>query len=156
MALYTHDAFQFYSSAVAEALAMRKLYRCATAIVLVHAVMVFWHLELLARLGSILTPEQVPLLASLANLIPVVAVILLWTHFPKVGGWLLLFLAVPLAIGGYSHFLSPGADNVFRMVPGELTPAFRTSAVLLLILEFLGCWVAVQILRDRSLSVDSA
>ena len=90
-----------------------------------------------------------PLFAILANLIPVVAVILLWAHFPKVGAWLLLFLAVPLAIGGYSHFLSPGSDNIFRMAPGALTLAFRVSAVLLLVLEILSCWVAVQILRDE-------
>jgi hypothetical protein len=123
---------------------------------LAHAVVVFWHLELLAGLGSTLTPEQVPLFASLANLIPLIAVILLWAHFPKVGAWLLLFLAVPLAIGGYSHFLSPGSDNVFRMAPGELTLVFRMSAVLLLVLELLSCWVAVQILRDSSLSVAGA
>jgi hypothetical protein len=95
------------------------------------------------------TPQRVPLFAILANLIPVVAVILLWAHFPKVGAWLLLFLAVPLAIGGYSHFLSPGSDNIFRMAPGALTLAFRVSAVLLLVLEILSCWVAVQILRDE-------
>jgi hypothetical protein len=148
--------FQFYSSVAAETLEMRKLYWYATLVVLAHAVVVLWHLELLARLGSALKPEQVPLFAILANLIPLVAVILLWAHFSKVGGWLLLFLAVPLAIGGYSHFLSLGSDNVFRMVPGELTLAFQASAVLLLILEFLGCWVAVQILRNRSLSVASA
>ena len=113
------------------ALTMRKLYWYATLVVLAHAVVVFWHLELLAWLGSALTPERVPLFATLANLIPMVAVILLWAHFPRVGAWLLLFWAVPLAIGGYSHFLSPGSDNVFRMVPGELTLAFRVSAVLL-------------------------
>jgi hypothetical protein len=95
------------------------------------------------------TPQRVPLFAILANLIPVVAVILLWAHFPKVGAWLLLFLAVPLAIGGHSHFLSPGSDNIFRMAPGALTLAFRVSAVLLLVLEILSCWVAVQILRDE-------
>lgn len=148
--------FQFYSSVAAETLAMRKLYWYATLVVLAHAVVVLWHLELLARLGSALKPEQVPLFAILANLIPVVAVILLWADFPKVGAWLLLFLAVPLAIGGYSHFLSPGFDNVFRMAPGELTLAFRVSAVLLLVLELLSCWVAVQILRDSSLSVAGA
>jgi hypothetical protein len=135
---------------------MRKLYWYATLVVLAHAVVVFWHFELLAGLGSTLTPEQVPLFASLANLIPVVAVILLWTRVPKVGGSLLLFLVVPLIIGGYSHFLSPGSDNVFRMAPGELTLAFRVSAVLLLVLELLSCWAAVQILRDSSLSVASA
>jgi len=135
---------------------MRKLYWYATLVVLTHAVVVFWHLELLAWLGSALTPERVPLFAILANLIPVVSVIFLWTHFPKVGAWLLLFLAIPLAIGGYSHFLSTGSDNVFRLAAGELTLAFRVSAVLLLVLELLSCWVAVQILRDSSLSVANA
>jgi hypothetical protein len=135
---------------------MRKLYWYATLVVLAHGVVVFWHLELLAKLGTVLRPDQVPLFAELANIVPVVAAILLWAHFPKLGGWLLLFLAVPLAIGGYSHFLSPGSDNVFHMTPGELALAFRISAVLLLILELLGCWLAVQILKDSSLSVASA
>jgi|SRR5580700_7199539 hypothetical protein len=135
---------------------MRKLYWYATLVVLAHSVVTFWHLELLGRLGSALRPEQVLLFASLANLIPVLAVILLWAHFPKVGGCLLLFLAVPLTIGGYSHFLSAGSDNILRMAPGELTLAFRVSAVLLFVLELLSCWVAVQILRDSSLSVASS
>ena len=132
---------------------MRKLYWCATLVVLTHAVVVFWHLELLARLGGVLKPDQVPLFAGLANVIPLIALLSLWTHFPKSGAWLLLFLAVPLAIGGYSHFVSPGSDNVFRMAPGELTSAFQISAVLLFTLEFLGCWLSIQILRHSSLSV---
>jgi hypothetical protein len=126
---------------------MRKLFWYATLVVLTHATVVFWHLELLARLGTALRPGQVPLFASLANLIPLAALILLWTDFRKAGGWLLLFLAVPLAIGGYSHFLSAGTDNVFRMAPGELTVPFRVSAALLLVLEFFACWVGIQILR---------
>lgn len=135
---------------------MRKLYWYATLVVLLHAVVVFWHLELLARLGGALRPEQVPLLASLANIIPLIALLSLWAHFPKAGAWLLLFLAVPLAVGGYSHFLSPGSDNVFRTAPGELTSRFRISAVLLFALEFCGVWLSVQILRRSSLSVASA
>src|SRR3984885_9849976 len=135
---------------------MRKLYWWATLVVLPHAIVVFWHLELLAKLGGVLKPDQVPLFACLANIIPLIALLSLWTHFPKAGAWLLLFLAVPLAIGGYSHFVSPGSDNVFRMAPGELTLVFRMSAVLLLVLELLSCWVAVQILRGSSLSVACA
>ena len=153
---YTHGVFQFYGPGAVGELAMKKLYWYATLVVLLHAVVIFWHLELLARLGFAFTPEQVPFFAGLANLIPVIAVISLWTHFPKVGAWLLLFLAVPLVIGGYSHFLSSGADNVLRMAPSELTVAFRVSAVLLFILELLSCWVAVQILRHSSLSVARA
>ena len=135
---------------------MRRLCWYATLVVVAHAAVVFWHLELLARLGSALKPEQVPLFASVANLIPVAAVILLWAHFPRAGAPLLFFLAVPLIIGGYSHFLSPGSDNVFRMAPGELTMAFRVSAVLLFVLEVLSCWLAVRILREPSLSAARA
>jgi hypothetical protein len=106
--------------------------------------------------NAALKVDQVPLFAGLANMIPLIALISLWAHFPKLGAWLLLFLAVPLAIGGYSHFLSPGSDNVFRMAGDELTFAFRISAVLLFGLEFLGCWLSIQILRRSSLSVASA
>jgi type IV secretory pathway TrbL component len=135
---------------------MKRLYWSAALVVLAHAVVVYWHLVLLARFGAAITPDQVPLFTILANLIPLIAVILMWAHFPRVGTSLLLFLAVPLAIGGYSHFLSPGSDNVFRMAPSELTVAFRVSAVLLLILESLGCWLSIQILRTSSMSAASA
>jgi hypothetical protein len=58
--------------------------------------------------------------------------------------------------GWYSHFLSPGSDNVFRMSDGESTFAFQISAVLLFVLEFLGCWLSIRILRRSSLSIASA
>ncbi|MFZ0579851.1 MAG: hypothetical protein WAN72_00145 [Candidatus Acidiferrales bacterium] len=135
---------------------MRRLYWYATVVVLAHAAVVFWHLELLARLNTALKVDQVPLLAGLANIIPLLALISLWARLPKLGGWLLLFLAVPLAIGGYSHFLSPGSDNIFRVAPGEWTAGFRVSAVLLWVLEFCGCWLGIEILRRSSLSVASA
>jgi hypothetical protein len=135
---------------------MRKLYWYATLVVLAHAIVVFWDLELLARLGGGPRPDQVPLFAGLVNIIPLIALLSLWAHFSKAGAWLLPFFAVPLAIGGYSHFLGPGSDNVFRMAPGELTSGFRISAVLLFALELFGVWLSVQILRRSSLSVASA
>jgi hypothetical protein len=135
---------------------MRRFYWYATLVVLTHAAVVVWHLELLARPNTAPKVDQVPVLAGLANIIPLIALISLWAQFPKLGGWLLLFLAVPLVIGGYSHFLSAGSDNVFRMAPGELTAGFRVSAVLLWMLEFWGCWLGVEILRRSSLSVASA
>jgi hypothetical protein len=135
---------------------MRKLYWCATLVVLTHAAVVFWHLELLAKLNPALKVDQVPLFAGLANIIPLLALVLLWAHFPKLGGSLLLFLAVPLVIGGYSHFLRAGSDNVFRMAPGEWTAGFRVSAVLLAALESCACWLGVEILRRSLLSVARA
>jgi hypothetical protein len=135
---------------------MRRLYWCATLVVLMHAGVVFWHLELLAKLNPALKVDQVPLFAGLANIIPLLAVISLWARLPKLGGSLLLFLVVPLVIGGYSHFLSGGSDNVFRMAPGEWTAGFRISAVLLAALEFCACALGIEILRRSSLSVVSA
>jgi hypothetical protein len=104
---------------------MRKLCRYAVLVVLAHVVVVFWHLELLARRDAALKVDQVPLFAALANIIPLIALISLWAHFPKLGAWLLLFLAVPLAIGGYSHFLSPGSSPLMivrRECIGRFTP----------------------------------
>jgi uncharacterized membrane protein YhaH (DUF805 family) len=135
---------------------MRRFYWYATLVVLMHAAVVLWHLELLARLNAALEVDQVPLFAGLANIIPLIALISLWAQYSKLGGWLLLFLAVPLVIGGYSHFLSPGSDNIFRMAPGELTAGFRVSAVLLWVLEFLGCWLGIKIVRRSSFSIASA
>ena len=126
---------------------MRRLYWYATAVVLTHAAVIFWHLDLLAKVNPALKMDQVPLLAGLANIIPLIALVSLWIRFPKLGGSLLLFLVVPLLIGGYSHFLSAGSDNVFRMAPGELTAGFRISAVVLWVLELWGCWLGVEIIR---------
>jgi hypothetical protein len=83
---------------------MRKLCRYAALVVLVHAVVVFWHLDLIARRDATLKLDQVPLFAGLANIIPLIALVSLWAHFPKLGAWLLLFLAVPLAMGGIPIF----------------------------------------------------
>ncbi|MGA7222887.1 MAG: hypothetical protein WBX16_08515 [Candidatus Acidiferrales bacterium] len=129
---------------------MRRLYWYAMLVVLTHGAVVFWHLELLAKLNPALKVDQVPLFAGLANIVPLLALILLWSHYPKLGGSLLLFLAVPLVIGGYSHFLSPGSDNVFRMAPGEWTAGFRISAVLLAALECCACALGIEILRRSS------
>jgi hypothetical protein len=55
---------------------------------------------------------QILVIASLVNLIPFTAVILPWTRFPKIAGWLLLFsLGIGLLIGTYEHFLSFSPDS---------------------------------------------
>jgi uncharacterized membrane protein len=93
------------------------------------------------------------LFATLVNLLPGIALILLWTNRRKPAGYLLLlFFTIPFAIGGYEHFLSPGPDNVFRMVPGEWRLPFQASAVLLVLFELLGFWASFRLLRAPSLS----
>jgi uncharacterized membrane protein len=130
---------------------MNKLVLYATLLVLAHAAIIFWHLQVLALLNSALTPERAVLLASLVNVIPLIGVILLWTGFRKPAGWLLLiFFAIPLVIGGYEHFVKSGPDNVFQMARGEFTLPFQVSAVVLVIFEILVCWASIRILRAPS------
>src|SRR6201998_633486 len=90
---------------------------------------VLWHLLILARLHSALGNDQILLIASLVNLIPVTAAILLWTRFRKIAGWLLLVsLGIGLPIGTYEHFLSPSPDNIFRMTEREWVLQFRITS----------------------------
>jgi len=112
---------------------------------------VIWHLLILARLHSALGNDQLLLIASLVNLILVTAAILLWTRFRKIAGWLLLVsLAIGLLIGTYEHFLSPSPDNVFRMMEGKWVLQFRITAVLLVAIQTLGCWIGVKALREEA------
>jgi hypothetical protein len=81
------------------------------------------------------------------NLVPVVALLAFERGRHTLAGWMILLpLGVALAIGGYTHFLSPGSDNIFRMPSRPWTVPFQISAVLLALLEALSCWVALRML----------
>lgn len=89
------------------------------------------------------------------NVIALVGLILLWTGFRKPAGWFLfVFFVIPLAIGGYEHFVKSGPDNVFQITQGAIALSFQVSAVLLLTFELLGCWTSIRILRAPSQLVE--
>lgn len=118
------------------------------AVVVSHACVVVWHLFVVAKIQpALLTPAFVVFLGTI-NLLPFLAVSLLGTRFRPLAGWLLLIpLGLALTAGLISHFFSAGPDNVFRIPAGRWTWSFRVSAVLLVLLETIGCWLAVAILR---------
>jgi hypothetical protein len=108
-------------------------------IVLGNCGVIVWHLLILARLHSMLSEGQILSIATLVNLVPFTAIILLWTRFRRIAGWLLLVsLGIGLLIGTYEHFLSLSPDNVFHMAQGEWTLQFRITVVLLIILARAG------------------
>ena len=127
---------------------MNRTARYATFVVLAHAGVVFWHLVLVAKITPGLTEHQVLAATTAINLVPTVALVLLWTHFLRLGGFLLFLpLAVGLVIGGSEHFVTPGPLNVFYMATTPWVLPFQVTAVLLLVLEVSGCWIAVQAFR---------
>lgn len=69
--------------------------------------------------------------------------------YRKLAGFLITApLGFALAVGVYQHFLSAGTDNVFHIPPGEFRLPFQASAVLLALLEGLGCLVGFRIFAD--------
>jgi len=129
---------------------MNSTARYATFVVLAHAGVVFWHLVLVAKITPGLTDFQVLAATTAINLVPAIALVLLWTHSPRLGGLLLLLpLAVGLVIGGEEHFVTPGPLNVFHMAATPWVLPFQVTAVLLLVLEVFGCWIATQAVRGR-------
>jgi hypothetical protein len=90
-------------------------------------------------------------LLILFNLFPVAGLVALAKGFRKLAGSLIILpLAIALVIGTYAHFLSRGTDNILRMPSGDLTLSFQISAVLLVLLEALGCWVGIRIFAHSS------
>ena len=124
---------------------MKSIAQYATFVVLAHAGVVAWHLVLVAKITPGLTDFQILAATAAINLVPALAVLLLWIHFPRVGSFLLFLpLAVGLVIGGDEHFVTPGPLNVFDMAATPWVLPFRVTAVLLLLLEGLGCWIAIR------------
>jgi hypothetical protein len=81
----------------------------------------------------------------------VVAAILLWTTRRRVAAWILLAaLGVGVVVGVYEHFLRDSADNVFTMAASAWSTQFRVSAVLLPLVQLLGCILAVRVIREPS------
>jgi hypothetical protein len=123
----------------------RKLLLWGTPIVLAHYAIVIWHVALLVKVQPGFPRLAILLLLSI-NLFPIAGLFAFGRGFPKLAGSMIIIpLGIALVIGGYTHFLSAGSDNVFRMVPSELRSPFQVSAVLLALLEALGCWIGFRI-----------
>jgi len=128
----------------------RKLLHWSTLIVVGHFIAVIWHLLLLVKVQPS-TPRFFPPLLILFNLFPIAGLVALAKGFPKLAGTMIILpLAIPLVIGTYAHFLSPGSDNILHMPAGDLRLPFQVSAVLLVLLEALGCWIGFRIFASMT------
>lgn len=120
----------------------RRLLFWGALLVGAHFLAVLWHLDLLFAVQPSF-PRIAGLMLVLGNLLPFVGIVAFAKGANRFAAALIVIpLGVALVIGGYSHFLSSGSDNVLRMSPGGLTLPFQISAALLAVLEVLGCWLA--------------
>ena len=102
------------------------------------------------HMGIDLTFLQKLFIISVITLAPLLAGLLLWTRFRKVGAVLLLSSMLgSLIFGVVNHFLIPSPDHVLHLPASEWRLTFQATAVLLAITECLGCWIAALALRSE-------
>lgn len=109
--------------------------------------------SLLHEIAHRMLPVTLPLVKyaiayAFLGVLPLIALVLLWTSFRRAGIRLLLFsMAGALLFAGYHHFVLHGPDHILEVPPGAWRTVFQVTAVLLLILEAFGCWLSIRLLR---------
>jgi hypothetical protein len=77
-------------------------------------------------------------------LIPIIAAVLLWTPFDRIGNWLLLSsMAGAILFGIYNHLLVMSPDHMSQVPFANWGLLFQMTAILTLIVDGFGCWIGV-------------
>jgi hypothetical protein len=125
-----------------------KIAQFGTAVVVIHAIANGLH-----GLAHVEIPVPLLLLQSLfvgivIFLAPIIAAILLWTQFYPIGSWLLLSsIAGSLLFGIYNHFIVISPDHVSQVSSTGWGLLFQVTAILILIVDGLGCWIGIWALK---------
>ncbi len=125
-----------------------KISQYGTAIVVIHAIMNGLH-----GLAHVEIPVSLSLLQSLfvgivIFLTPIVAAVLLWTQLYRIGSWLLLgATAGSLLFGVYNHYIVISPDHFTQVSFAGWGLLFQITAILVVIVDGLGCGVSVWALR---------
>jgi hypothetical protein len=130
----------------------------AATIIIAHVVVFIWHLFIAANIPPGLPSLQILTVAVAINAAPVIGLILLLLRIDRPAATLIFLpMALLFAIGAYEHFVSFGPNSVFGIPASEWASSFRVTAVLLIILELLGCWIGARSwmlqMRERTRSV---
>jgi hypothetical protein len=105
-----------------------------------------WHIFVVAVMPPGLPAPRIQFFAAAMNIAPVIGLFLLCSRVDRLATLLIVLpMAVMLVIGVYEHFLNSGPGNVFNLPASEWALSFRVSAVLLVVLEALGCWIGARV-----------
>ncbi|ACC80726.1 hypothetical protein [Nostoc punctiforme] len=125
-----------------------KIAQYGTALVVIHAIVHGLH-----GLAHVEIPVPLSILQSLfvgivIYAIPIIAVVLLWTQFYRIGSWLLLgSMAASVLFGIYNHLIVITPDHVSQVSFEGWGLLFQITAILTLIVDGFGCWIGIWALK---------
>ncbi|MEH2320035.1 hypothetical protein [Nostoc sp.] len=125
-----------------------KIAQYGTAIVVIHAIINGLH-----GLAHVEIPVTLSLVQSLfvgivIFPIPIIAAVLLWTQFYRIGSWLLLSsIAGSLLFGIYNHLIVISPDHLSQVSFADWGLVFQITAILILIVDGFGCWIGIWALK---------
>ncbi|MGB8507554.1 MAG: hypothetical protein WCD76_04035 [Pyrinomonadaceae bacterium] len=127
---------------------MSKVRIYGTAILVVHGAVLLLH-DIAHRDLEVYLPLLKYVYAYAVIVIaPLLATIMLWTGRSRNGAWIfLLSMFGSLLFGVYHHFVLISNDHVCYAPQGAWLSVFRTTAVLLAIVEGIGCWFGIWALK---------
>ncbi len=131
---------------------MKRYPRLGVVVIATHCAVAVWHLFLAAEVLP--SPNNtISLLAVLLITLMHLAIAAAWWKLTDklAGAILAIFFAVVLALDIYEHFLHPGANNVFMVLPGDWKTIFEVSVGLLLAIELLGTSIGILSLKGGRL-----
>ena len=131
-------------------MAMRKSVSIAWAIILAHLAVNYFHGAAHVTLGIGLADWEREFVAIVILLAPLLAGVMLLSRLRRTGGWLLAAsMAAACLFGIYKHFIGAGPDNALTMVSGVSSLQFQITAVLLAVIEALGCWAGIRVADEE-------
>lgn len=79
---------------------------------------------------------------------PIVAAVLLWIAFDRLGHWFFLSsMTGSLLFGIYNHFIAMSPDHISQVPFNGWGVLFQVTALLLLVIEGIGCGVGIWALN---------
>lgn len=125
-----------------------KIAQYGTIIVVIHAIAHGLHGLAHTEIPIPLSLLQSLFIGAVILLTPIIAAVLLWTPFDRIGSWLLLSsMAGAILFGIYNHFIVISPDHVSHVSFAGWGLLFQITAILTLIIDGFGCWIGVWALK---------
>lgn len=125
-----------------------KVAQYGTTVVVIHAIVSAIHGLAHQEIPIPLSLFQSLFVGIVIFLAPIIAAVLLWTQFDRIGNWLLLSsMAGSGLFGLYNHYIVISSDHVSQVSLAGWGLVFQITAFLIPLVDGLGCAVGISALK---------